>query len=80
MSIRFLFFAQAADWVRRRELTMDLPGPNRITDLIEQQPDLQPINEHRKSLRVAVNREFSDFQCEVKDGDEIAFIPPVSGG
>lgn len=31
-------------------------------------------------LRVAVNGEFADWQCELKDGDEIVFLPPVSGG
>lgn len=32
------------------------------------------------SLRVAVNGEFGDWQQVLHDGDEIAFLPPVSGG
>lgn len=31
-------------------------------------------------LRVAVDGEFSRWDAEVRDGSEIAFIPPVSGG
>ena len=31
-------------------------------------------------LKVAVNGEFADFDCELKDGDEVVFIPPVAGG
>lgn len=31
-------------------------------------------------LRVAINQDFASFDAIVKDGDEIAFIPPVSGG
>lgn len=80
MSVRFLFFAQSADWVKRREWQVDLSNPRRIEDLLHEQSFLNPIEAHRKALRVAVNREFSSFESEVKDGDEVAFIPPVSGG
>ena len=31
-------------------------------------------------LRVAVNGEFADWSHALSDGDEIAFLPPVSGG
>lgn len=80
MSLKLLFFAQAADWVHCREAEMEVSEPKRLDDLINQHAKLQPLMNHRKALRVAINREFSTFQCEVNDGDEIAFIPPVSGG
>jgi molybdopterin converting factor small subunit len=31
-------------------------------------------------LKVAVNREIADVDLEVKPGDEVAFLPPLSGG
>lgn len=31
-------------------------------------------------LRVAVNRVYVPFAAPLRDGDEVAFIPPVSGG
>lgn len=31
-------------------------------------------------LRVAVNAAFSDWDRELRDGDEVVFIPPVAGG
>jgi molybdopterin synthase sulfur carrier subunit len=34
----------------------------------------------RDKLRVAVDGAFADWQREVRDGAEVAFIPPVSGG
>jgi molybdopterin synthase sulfur carrier subunit len=34
----------------------------------------------REKLRVAVDGAFADWQREVRDGAEVAFIPPVSGG
>jgi len=34
----------------------------------------------RDSVRGAINQEFSDWDATVSQGDEVAFIPPVSGG
>jgi len=34
----------------------------------------------RGSVRGAINLEFEDWEARVSDGDEVAFIPPVSGG
>ena len=34
----------------------------------------------RASVRGAVNLEFADWDARIADGDEVAFIPPVSGG
>jgi len=31
-------------------------------------------------VRVALNREFVVGECVMKDGDEIAFMPPITGG
>ncbi|MFP6900975.1 MAG: molybdopterin converting factor subunit 1 [Opitutales bacterium] len=35
---------------------------------------------HEDELRVAINGEFGQMDEALDDGDEIAFIPPVSGG
>ena len=35
---------------------------------------------HQESLRLAVNGEFTAWERVLADGDEIAFLPPVSGG
>ena len=32
------------------------------------------------SIKVAVNQEFSDLEKKIKEKDEIAFFPPVTGG
>ncbi|MGH8598856.1 MAG: MoaD/ThiS family protein [Gammaproteobacteria bacterium] len=32
------------------------------------------------NIRVALNQEFVVGQCTVRDGDEVAFMPPITGG
>ncbi len=34
----------------------------------------------RKNLAAAVNRKYARFDAPLSDGDEVVFIPPVSGG
>ena len=38
------------------------------------------LEAHRRSLLMAVNSEFATADAAVRDGDEVAFFPPVSGG
>lgn len=80
MAIRLLFFAGSAQWVSRRELTLPWEGPTTISTLLGRRPELEPIARRRAGLKAAINSEFADFNQEVNDGDEIAFLPPVSGG
>ena len=49
-----------------------------VYDLLRRQhPNLEP---DRALIRVARNEEFARWEDKVADGDEVAFIPPVSGG
>jgi len=45
--------------------------------LVSAFPELAP---RRASLAVAVNRVYAGFETPLQDGDEVVFIPPVSGG
>jgi molybdopterin converting factor subunit 1 len=38
------------------------------------------LRPHRRSVSVAVNAEFARMDTRVGSGDEVAFLPPVSGG
>ena len=80
MALRLLFFAQSAEWVKQRELSIPWESRTTINGLLGRIPALLPLIGHQAVLKVAVNQEFSDFDAEVDDGDEIAFLPPVSGG
>jgi len=79
--VRVLFFGAARE-AAADELTLSLPsGTNAraaFGRLLEEYPGLRRFG---SSLLVAVNQEYArDLEVELKDGDELALFPPVSGG
>jgi molybdopterin converting factor subunit 1 len=63
------------------ELVRDVPEPATVdavwTALAREWPALAP---YRDSVSCAVNAEYARFSDSVREGDEVAFMPPVSGG
>jgi molybdopterin synthase sulfur carrier subunit len=77
--VRVLYFAGLRDAARVGEETVDTRAP----DLHALYAELQA--RHRlpfpqRQLRVAVDGDFARWDDAVRDGTDIAFIPPVSGG
>ncbi len=73
-------FAAAADAVGRRTLEGDWAGRTaaQLLEILSQQyPNLSRLT---PVLSVAVNREYVSEDRVLADGDEVALIPPVSGG
>lgn len=79
--MRVLFFAQVKDAVGVAETDLKIsgsPGIEATWDrLIERYPKLAAF---RKTTRLARNGEYADAQTTFADADEVALIPPVSGG
>jgi molybdopterin converting factor subunit 1 len=78
---------QARLFARLRELAgadterVELPGGSSVGDVYDALRKAHPALEpDRNAVRAAVNQEFADWDAVVADGDEVAFIPPVSGG
>jgi molybdopterin synthase catalytic subunit len=67
----FAGLRERAGWARR-----ELEGIERVADVW---PALD-LGEEPPGLMVAVNREYAERDRTLTDGDEVAFIPPVSGG
>jgi molybdopterin converting factor subunit 1 len=79
--IQVKLFAIARDIVGADSVTLTLPenslAEDALNSLFQHHPTLRQWREH---LRVAVNREYSPTSTPLHDGDELAIIPPVSGG
>lgn len=79
--VRVLAFAGARDVLGTPELHLPMDGACTAAELLErvcqQFPRLEP---YRRSIRVAVNGAYAQWEDEVHAGDEVALIPPVAGG
>ena len=79
--VRVRLFAIQRELVGAREVALELaPGATieaAWAALVERHPVLAP---GRPAVRFARNREYADAETALADGDELAVIPPVSGG
>jgi MoaE-MoaD fusion protein len=76
MRVRVRLFAMLRDRAGTSELELDLPDGARVRDALA---EMRPLAEGLP-LVMAVNREYADADHELVAGDELALIPPVSGG
>ena len=81
MKVRVKCFAAAREIVGTGELVVDLPEGSTLTQLFDriqgQFPRLQGL---AGSLLFSVNREYASSDKRLAAEDEVALIPPVSGG
>ena len=76
-----LLFAVLAERAGVRHLELELPEGATARDAWRQLPAaLHAAGIPEASLRVAVNRSYATWETPLRDGDELAFIPPVAGG
>lgn len=79
MKCRIKTFGVARDILGSKELIFEIRG-NKVIDLrnelLKKYPSLESLN----SLLIAVNQSYSEDDAELTETDEIALIPPVSGG
>lgn len=81
MKIRLLHFASFREAVGRDEEAKDLPEGARISDLWAALSREVPLFSRFPSMPpAAVNREHATRDAVLRDGDEVAFLPPVAGG
>ncbi len=81
MRVRVLFFGRLKDIVGHAEDFVDLPDGAPIEALFIHYRSLYPELSGFRSLLVASrNQEFAAWNTPLDAGDEVAFIPPVSGG
>jgi len=79
--INVLYFASFRDAVGRPEEQRDLPDGARVTELWSVLSREIPLFSRFPSMPpAAVNREYVRADTTLREGDEVAFLPPVAGG
>lgn len=82
MSIRVLFFGKLADLVAEPEFDHEAEPGTRVADIYEllsQESKLPPLDQ-KPNIKVAINQQLADWEKPLAPGDELAFLPPVTGG
>ena len=81
MRVTVRLFARLRDLAGTGELVREVPDSATVqtlwTSLTTEVPSLA---EYERTMSVAVNAEYARMAALLHDGDEIAFMPPVSGG
>jgi molybdopterin synthase catalytic subunit len=81
MKVTVRLFASVAEAAGFREMSMELPAGATVdallVDIVMRCPALR---RHAGIARIAVNREYAPRSHPLHDGDEVALIPPISGG
>ena len=81
MRITVRLFARLRDLAGSGELVRAVATPATVETvwraLVEEMPTLR---DYERTMSVAVNADYAKMSAKVHDGDEVAFLPPVSGG
>ena len=76
MTIHVRFFASLREQTGINSKEVDADGLKNVRDLWALLTD-KPLNE---TTLIAINKTYSQAESRVKDGDEVAFFPPITGG
>ncbi len=81
MQVTVLFFGRLKDSVHRESETLSLPANATLRDVLRHYENIDPqFRLLLPSIAISVNQEYARADTDLKDGDEIALLPPVSGG
>jgi MoaE-MoaD fusion protein len=81
MRVRVLFFGQLKEITGVAQEDAELSEGARVEDLFERYGRRFPLlGSFRSSVAASVNQEYAGWSTPLVSGDEVAFLPPVSGG
>ncbi|MGB2640416.1 MAG: MoaD/ThiS family protein [Candidatus Acidiferrum sp.] len=79
--VKVLFFGRLKEIVGQAEDSVEVPDGAPIEALFSRYGESHPeLARFRASLVASRNQEFSAWSTPLHSGDEVAFLPPVSGG
>lgn len=81
MIVKVLFFASLKDITGQSGIDLELEENAAVeylkVKITSMYPKLEPF---MSSVKIAINQEFAEEDSVIKNGDELAILPPVSGG
>ena len=81
MQVRVRLFASLREAAGRPEVELDLPIGASAEDAWQALArTCPPLVARRANLAASVNHRYAPFETVLDEGDEVVFIPPVSGG
>ena len=81
MRVTVRLFARLRDLAGSGELVRDVAAPATAATVWQGLiADYPAMADYGRAMSVAINADYARMQVEVSDGDEVAFLPPVSGG
>jgi molybdopterin converting factor subunit 1 len=80
MTVTLLLFASYADALGATSLDMELPGESTVGELLDVIRSRPGAERLPPKPMVAVNQAYAALDSVVREGDEVALIPPVAGG
>ena len=81
IAVRARLFARLREQAGTDDENVELQAGSTVLDVYEALRRAHPaLESNRNGVRAAFNQEFADWDAVVADRDEVAFIPPVSGG
>jgi molybdopterin converting factor subunit 1 len=74
-------FARLRDLAGSGELVRDVAPPATVRSVWQGLVgEIPALGDYERTMSVAVNADYSKMSAAVSEGDEVAFMPPVSGG
>jgi len=81
MKVKLLFFAMYRELVGEKEREVELREGSTVKDLLRRMEEEYPkLHRLHDAVMIAVNTEYVTTETTLKENDQVAFIPPVSGG
>jgi sulfur-carrier protein len=78
--VQILLFASLAQEAGTQKISIDIETPVSVEQIRNQLQNQVGELKGLENALVAINEAYVDLSDQVKDGDTVAFIPPVSGG
>lgn len=81
LKVKLKFFALYKELAGLREIDKDIKKGSRVDDLLQELLEEYPaLKKYKDEILVSVNKNYASEDTELKEGDEVAVLPPVGGG